>query len=153
MSVWRFQVVAGAIVLTVIASLVGYANLQSVGVFLAVWLGVMGLMLGWMYCGAYYRHLQYTVDADALIIRRGVIWQSQLAVPRVRIQHSDVAQGPLQRRFGVGTLKLYTAGSRYTKVEVPGLSHSEALALRDELLPRDELPVHDGVIPPDESGV
>ncbi len=61
-----------------------------------------------------------------------------MAIPRVRIQDSDVSQGPLQRRFGVATLKLYTAGSRFTCNELPGLDHDRALDLRDTLLRRDD---------------
>jgi hypothetical protein len=29
---------------------------------------------------------------------------------------------------------MYTAGSRHTKIELPGLRHEDALALRDALL-------------------
>ena len=57
-----------------------------------------------------------------------------VALPRVRIQHTDVSQGPLERRYGIGTLKLYTAGSRHTRIELPGLNHDDAIALRDALL-------------------
>jgi uncharacterized protein len=74
------------------------------------------------------------VDEQGIVIQRGIFWRSRIALPRVRVQHSDVSQGPLQRRFGVATLKLYTAGSRYTKIELPGLAHDEALALRDTLI-------------------
>lgn len=91
------------------------------------------MLLVWWYPAAYYRHLGYRVDETGIVIQRGVFWRTQSAVPRVRIQHTDVSQGPLQRRYGVATLKLYTAGSQYTKVELPGLTESDAIALRDEL--------------------
>lgn len=90
----------------------------------------------WRLPGAYYRALRFDVDDHGITIQRGIVWRSHIVLPRIRVQHSDVSQGPLQRRFGVATLKLYTAGSRYTKIELPGLTHDDAIALRDALIAR-----------------
>jgi|SRR5688572_25006924 membrane protein YdbS with pleckstrin-like domain len=90
----------------------------------------------WVLPSAHYEALEFGVDDQGITIHRGIFWRSRIALPRVRVQHSDVSQGPLQRRFGVATLKLYTAGSRYTKIELPGLAHDDALALRDALISR-----------------
>lgn len=92
-------------------------------------------LLVWWYPAAWFRHLRYGVDATGINIARGVIWHNTSYLPRIRIQHTDVSQGPLQRHYGVATLKLYTAGSQHTKIELPGLTHDTAKALRDELLP------------------
>ena len=56
-------------------------------------------------------------------------------VPRSRVQHTDVSQGPVERRFGLGTLVIYTAGTDHAKVDLAGLEHGVALRLRDHLLP------------------
>jgi membrane protein YdbS with pleckstrin-like domain len=85
------------------------------------------------YPPARHRHLRYRLDDVGITIRDGVFWRAWSALPRVRIQHTDVSQGPLQRRYGVADLKLYTAGSRYTRIVLPGLEHTVALALRDDL--------------------
>lgn len=93
------------------------------------------LLLAWIawYPGAKYRHLGWRLDADGIVIHAGVFWRTQSSLARVRIQHTDVYQGPLQRHYGIATLKLYTAGSHYSRIELPGLSHSTATRLRDEL--------------------
>lgn len=95
---------------------------------------VGGTLLMWRWPPLSYRHLRYGVDETGIAIESGVIWRSRIALPRIRIQHTDVSQGPLERRYGIGTLKLYTAGSRHTRIELPGLNHDEAIALRDALL-------------------
>lgn len=82
-----------------------------------------------------YRHTSYRVDGLGIEIRRGVFWRSAIQVPRSRVQHTDVSQGPLERRCGLGTLVIYTAGTDHAKVELPGLSHGVALRLRAHLLP------------------
>ena len=58
-------------------------------------------------------------------------------MPRSRVQHTDVSQGPLERGYGLGTLVIYTAGTDHAKVDLHGLDHATALAIRDHLLPRE----------------
>lgn len=81
-----------------------------------------------------YRHRSYRFAEDGVHLRRGVFWRSQIAVPRSRVQHTDVSQGPLERMHGIATLTLHTAGNHYAAVSLPGLAHGEAVALRDFLL-------------------
>jgi uncharacterized protein len=83
-----------------------------------------------------YRYMSYRVDEDGIEIRAGVIWRAVSNVPRSRVQHTDVAQGPLDRKYGLGKLIIYTAGTQHSRVELPGLEHQTALAIRDHLLPR-----------------
>lgn len=85
-----------------------------------------------------YRHASYRVDADGIAIRRGVFWWSAIHVPRSRVQHTDVSQGPLERRFGLGTLSIFTAGTHHAQVSLPGLDHALALRIRDALRSREE---------------
>jgi membrane protein YdbS with pleckstrin-like domain len=82
-----------------------------------------------------YAHTGYQLDRDGLQVRRGVLWQTVTHVPRSRVQHTDVSQGPLERRYGLGTLVVYTAGTDHARVALPGLAHEVARELRDELRP------------------
>jgi len=82
-----------------------------------------------------YRHTWYRVDDDGIEIRRGVYWRSVINVPRSRVQHTDVSQGPLERRYGLGTLVIYTAGTEFAKVTLGGLEHSVAMSIREHLMP------------------
>jgi uncharacterized protein len=132
-SVWRWQGVLTTLIPAVGAfALVG--RFGELGLSAPLLMVAVGLTFSWVWPEAYYRRLRFGIDGSGIAIERGIFWRSRITVPRVRIQHTDVSQGPLQRRFGVGTLKLYTAGSRYTKIELPGLAHAEAIALRNALL-------------------
>ena len=97
--------------------------------------------LGWwlqVWPAIYFRYASYIVDANGIEIREGVVWRAVTNVPRSRVQHTDVSQGPLECRFGVGTLVIHTAGTEDAVVSLAGLSHETALAIRDHLLPREE---------------
>jgi membrane protein YdbS with pleckstrin-like domain len=87
-----------------------------------------------------YRYWRYRVDDHGIEIWSGVVWRLAVAVPRSRVQHIDVSQGPIERSCGLATLSIHTAGTQYSKVELPGLDHALALAVRDALLPKDAEP-------------
>jgi membrane protein YdbS with pleckstrin-like domain len=87
-----------------------------------------------------YRHWRYRVAPDGIEIWSGVLWRQAVAVPRSRVQHIDVSQGPIERSYGLATLSVYTAGTQYSKVDLPGLDHGVAIAIRDALLPKDAEP-------------
>ena len=83
----------------------------------------------------HYRHAGYRIGGEGIEIRRGVLWRTLISVPRSRVQHIDVTQGPFERRYGLSTLSVYTAGTEHSRVELRGLDQATALALRDRLLP------------------
>jgi hypothetical protein len=89
----------------------------------------------WRWPPIAYRHTSYRVDDQGIEIHRGVYWRVVINVPRSRVQHIDVSQGPVERRFGLGTLVIYTAGTDHAKVELDGLEHGRALEIREQLLP------------------
>jgi len=91
-----------------------------------------------------YAHTSYRVDEQGIEIRKGVHWRVVINVPKSRVQHIDVSQGPVERKYGLGTLVIYTAGTDHAKVELEGLEHGRALSIREHLLPRPELLAESG---------
>ena len=83
---------------------------------------------------AAWRRASWRLSERGLEIRRGVLWRSIVSVPRSRVQHTDVSQGPLERRFGLATLIVHTAGTAHASVDLPGLLHATAVEIRDYLV-------------------
>jgi membrane protein YdbS with pleckstrin-like domain len=104
----------------------------------AAWILVTAGLARWAqrWPGRSYLHSSYLVDDSGIEIRTGVYWRRVIAVPRSRVQHIDVSQGPLQRSYGLATLTIFTAGTEHSSVPLAGLAHETALALRDALLPQ-----------------
>lgn len=75
----------------------------------------------------------YDEAGDALLIAHGVWTEVQTVVPFKRVQHIDVAQGPIERGFGVSQLVLHTAGTAHSLVVLPGLTREAAEAMRDRI--------------------
>jgi hypothetical protein len=124
---------------TVIFLFVGDLPLMIDGLMAVLWIpftiGIALLFYRWP--PVEHRHTRYRIDEQLIRIERGVFWKASIAVPRSRVQHLDVTQGPLERRHGLATLSIYTAGTEYSQVSLPGLSHEIAQWLRDALLPRE----------------
>ena len=78
-----------------------------------------------------YASWAYGMNEDELHIRHGLWTRVSTTVPFGRVQHIDLAQGPIERQFGVATLILHTAGTRNSAVALPGLETSEAGRMRD----------------------
>jgi membrane protein YdbS with pleckstrin-like domain len=85
-----------------------------------------------------YARASYRVDGGGIEIRRGVLWRTVTTVPRSRVQHTDVTQGPFERQLGLGTLVVHTAGNAHAQVHVRGLEYERAVKIRTHLLPRNE---------------
>lgn len=66
--------------------------------------------------------------------RSGLVWRKTIILPFARVQHAEVTSGPLQRRFGLATLKFYTAGGSSVDLKITGLEAPQARALRDHIL-------------------
>lgn len=80
-----------------------------------------------------YRHWGYDMGSDRLRIVRGYMFYRDTIVPFGRIQHIDVDQGPIDRRYGLATLTVHTAGNHNSTVALPGLAHADALAMREAI--------------------
>lgn len=136
---WVTSALLAAVLLGAGAVVVLLADLPAAPVAAAaVVLIIASTWLGQWWPGVAYRHASYRLDRRTLEIRRGVLQRSVIDVPRSRIQHSDVSQGPFERLHGLGTLSVYTAGTRHALVRLEGLEHGRALAIREHLMQADE---------------
>ena len=108
------------------ASLAGAATLL---VFIGVCFWVLPV---WSYSVTGWR-----LDQSGFKLRRGIFWREVVAIPRARIQHADVHQGPLMRSMHLAKIIIHTAGTSNASVELNGLAQPVAEELRDKLIEDD----------------
>ena len=109
-------------------------------------IGAALLLLAWNVAFAYWlwQSTSWRLDDAGLSLRRGIFWRREVLVPRTRVQHLDIERGPIERRYGIATLVVHTAGTRHHALRIPGLGDADAVALRDALVPASAL--HDDVL-------
>ncbi len=136
---WRAQGVVRVLIgLTPIGIglVVGMTFLWSLHTALVVGAGLLGLALvqAVTWPSFSWRAFRYAVRDDALLVQQGVLFQHTVAIPRHRIQHADLRQGPIDRAWGLTTLIVFTAAGVGLDASIPGLDEEVAEKLRDLLL-------------------
>lgn len=63
----------------------------------------------------------YALRERDILHRSGVFWHTVTAVPYNRIQHVEKSSTPLDRRFGLAALQLFTAGGAGSDLTIEGL--------------------------------
>ena len=81
-----------------------------------------------------YARWRYGFLGDLLLLRYGILFVEERAVPVRRMQHVDLVRGPLERLFGLATLVVFTAGNEGSAFRVPGLLAGDAQTLRDRIV-------------------
>ena len=117
-------VVAGIALACAQASTVAAAAVATAGAVLVV--------VGWISIGRNLRSWGYVERTDDLVVTHGAMFKRLTVVPYGRMQLVDVEAGPIERSFGLVSVKLHTAAAT-TDAKVCGLTPPVATQLRDRL--------------------
>jgi uncharacterized protein len=74
----------------------------------------------------------YAEREDDLFVRRGVMFSRLSVIPYGRMQFIDVTAGPVERLFGLATVRMHTAAAA-SDARIPGLAADQAARVRDRL--------------------
>ena len=96
------------------------------GVALLWMLRLLGIFKGFPLKG-------YAIREHDIVFRTGWINRKITSIPFNRIQHSEVRQSFLARFFKITKLKVFTAGGNTSDLAIHGLSHDEAVRIKDFL--------------------
>jgi membrane protein YdbS with pleckstrin-like domain len=107
-------------------------------VTLVTGVAILGSLAWWSFRYPYLRWQTTRLKTSdrGLELHRGVYWQHKIFIPRERIQHTDITQGPISRKFQIAELVINTAGNHNYIIKIEGLNIERARELRLELLPR-----------------
>ncbi|WP_372761233.1 PH domain-containing protein [Pseudoalteromonas sp.] len=65
-----------------------------------------------------------------IAFKKGIIWQQVVILPLARVQHIEVHRGPIERKLGLASLKLYSAGGISADLQIGGLSYQDCNDMR-----------------------
>ncbi len=77
-----------------------------------------------------WRHWRYEIGEAEVDLQYGWLTVTRTLIPLTRVQHVDTRRGPLQRRFGLASVVLFTAAGAS---EIPALADAVADAARDRI--------------------
>jgi uncharacterized protein len=135
LTIFRMEWLITFLILTAtIIPLLIYVQMPGNTKILIVVSAVVLLGLYWLVQEFAFKYLAYAIREKDLIFQKGWIVRTFKVCPINRIQNCSVHQGPLERRFNLATLILYTAGSQGADIKIPGLTEEEANRLRHFIL-------------------
>jgi len=81
----------------------------------------------------------YALREKDIIYRTGWLIRRISVCPFNRVQNCSVNAGPFERKLGLSSLSIYTAGAEGADFKIPGLKEATALSLRDFILAKTTL--------------
>jgi membrane protein YdbS with pleckstrin-like domain len=73
---------------------------------------------------------RYAIHSQEIDLHHGVFVTKKTLIPMIRVQHVDVRQGPIMRRYGLASVDITTAATTHV---IPAVAYEEAERLRDQL--------------------
>ena len=132
LTVWRIS----AVIKTVVGWAITVVVMTLINVFNGpVWVSYIIGLLGalFTYLNIYlfpkirWQRWRYEVREEEIELQHGIIFTARTLIPMVRIQHVDMIQGPLLRKYKLASVVVATAASNH---EIPAIEESEAEELR-----------------------
>ncbi|WP_430456478.1 PH domain-containing protein [Rheinheimera sp.] len=84
---------------------------------------------------------RFLLRRQDFLLESGVWWRQAVLIPLTRVQHVTVSQGPLQKQFGLATLKVFTAGGLQAEAALSDIDYELAQSLcqqLSQLIPQEE---------------
>ena len=122
-------------VVTIAAAAALFGTLAQTSLLVAVAAGAAALVAGAVAQVFVTRRVHawgYAERDDDLFVRRGVLYARLSVIPYGRMQFIDVTAGPIERAFGLATVRMHTAAAA-SDARIPGLAADEAARVRDRL--------------------
>lgn len=126
------EIAVVAVVLGALAASLALAVGSSVAAVAAVLAVALCGAGTWWFVHNRFHAWGYLERDEDLEVRRGVMVQRLSVVPYGRMQFVEITAGPVERLFGLATVKLHTAAAA-SDARIPGLHPDEAARLRDRL--------------------
>ncbi|MUT68630.1 PH domain-containing protein [Paenibacillus sp. NEAU-GSW1] len=119
------------------ALIAGYTALAGAKdwTFIPAWiaLGVVtasALLFTWLLPAWKYRSFFYELFEEELEIQSGFIFRKNVLVPMVRVQHVELENGPLMRKYKLTSVQVVTAATTH---RISGLKQSVAAELKHQI--------------------
>lgn len=101
-------------------------------------ISLLAIVMGYLYD----KSISYTLREHDISRYSGVIFKKVTIQPFLRIQHVELKRGPIDRKLGLASLQVFSAGGAMHTFELPGLTHDDALNMRQYILDHKDVTVH-----------
>lgn len=118
-----------------------HAEFHSAIPFITGLLVIISLFITWIKFAADKRKFYAIRELDIHYIS-GLIFCKVVSQPVTRIQHVELKRGPIDRRLGLASLQVFSAGGEMHTFEIPGLPVATAKKIRQFILQHKDMLKH-----------
>lgn len=142
----RWLITAGVLLVALVLGFFFIKKLQTpliIGLASAGWL--LLTVINYVFMLQSFKRTAYAMRERDVVYRTGWIVRHLQVCPFNRIQHCSVHAGPLERKYGLASISLFTAGSEGSDIKIPGLTEARAASIREFIMQKagnDEQPAH-----------
>jgi len=121
------------IVIAIIVVLFYFIKKIQTPVVMSVTGGVFVLLtlFGWITNTLNFNHSGYALREQDVLFRRGWLVRKIRIVPLKRVQHVSLQSGPIERKFGLASISIFTAGSELADFTIKGITQQTARQLKE----------------------
>lgn len=83
-----------------------------------------------------YKKKKYAFRQHDVLFKKGLFFKVTHISPYIRLQHVVIKQGWYAKKLGLATLVMYTAGSSFSDISIPGLTLEDAERWKSFLMNR-----------------
>lgn len=133
LKVERISFFITVIIISVVVSLAFYfiraLQIEAL-IYTAVGILTFLFSLFWLAVGFDFRYSGYALREKDLLFRSGWLFRKTRVVPLNRVQHVSVQSGPIERKFGLASISIYTAGASNADFTINGISEQTAQQIK-----------------------
>ncbi|MBW6514025.1 MAG: PH domain-containing protein [Candidatus Syntrophosphaera sp.] len=157
LKVWRFVWAVcfiASILALIILMIIVIPPLAALLIFIGLLLVMVPVLI---YLVAFYKTLEYSLEENAVLLKKGVFWRKRSTLPYAKITNIDITQGPVERLYNTGKLHIQTAGysqQQNAELVLPGIRDCETLkdSIMQRIKARPDNDLPDSVPKPEPNG-
>lgn len=123
------QAIVFAVAVTVFILVDSLQDTTVIFIGLAIFLSLS--VLSFVSTGLSFKFSGYALRERDLLFRSGWLKRRLRIVVKSRIQHVSVQSGPLERKFGLSSVSIFTAGSSEADFTIKGIKEQTALGIKE----------------------
>jgi len=103
------------------------------------WVAIFSVFILWVAIAYWYTFASHPYKGIAvrekdILYKKGIFWRKIIIVPYNRVQHLETHRNPIERKLGLSSIKLYSAGGHGADLDISGLKAQKAAQIRQFIL-------------------
>lgn len=114
---------------------------------IGITLGLLFILIAFSYLSIQigFKNKAWAIREKDIIFKKGWLFHTTHIIPFIKVQHCVVRSGPIERKYGLASIRLMTAASHDVDISIHGLKKETADQLKLWIMEKIELNASEGI--------